>query len=601
MIKNKYKITLCIVGIIAIIACMKLWFHAPERQPLVPTAVISPTQQTGGVPTANKTSASTPTSQRPTVHTASVRVSPQTYAARTEPKAAQTATPNSPARIPMTEHKYIALGATPSDPYYSSEWQLQKVNAPAAWAITTGKTVIVADIDTGYALQHEDLQNSWYTNPGETGTTQAGDRCWTGTPQDKSTNNCDDDGNGYVDDWRGWNFYGRYTPTTDPCGVNGQGTYVENNNPQAGQSGDDTAYQEQQTCTGTNPGNPYAAISHGTSTAGLIGATTNNGLGTAAVNWQTKIMPLEALGDDGSGWTSDIARAIHYAVDNGAQVINMSFGGADTDPTLQDAIAYAYQHDVVLVAAAGNCGTGTEAGCDLSQPGQMLYPALYPHVIAVGATDQNDTRASFSSYGRGLDVMAPGYGTMITPLVNTTVTPFNYTNSYSGSLAGTSFASPMVASVASLLRAIRPTSSADDINALIMATARKPASMNGALYTTQYGHGIVDAGAAATVATALQTQSATPVLNQTGNYQAEHTFQSGNTMSSGCAITSGTYCTVRWTENATGYERYLPYKQAGTSGAGWQWPASTLDYGEWWGNAQSGSTISSTSYLLFSK
>ncbi len=608
MIKNKYKIALCVIGIIAIIAVMKLWYRTPERPALIPTTAISHSQQTGGVPErasaptpATTSSATTQPGTPVAARTAAAIMTPQQFAARTTPENAPSATPHSPAAAPVVEHKYVALGATPNDTYYPNLWQLQKVNAPAAWSITTGAPVIVADIDTGFALQHEDLQSSWYTNPGETGMTQPGDRCWTGTPENKATNNCDDDGNGYVDDWRGWNFYGRYTPTANPCGPNGLGTYVQNNNPQAGQSGDDIAYQEQQTCTGTNPGNPYAAISHGTSTAGLVGATTNNGIGIAAVNWNTKIMPLEALGDDGTGWTSEIAQAIHYAVDNGAQVINMSLGGASNDPTLQSAISYAYQHNVVVVAAAGNCGTGTEAGCDPAQPGQMLYPALYPHVIAVGATDQNDTRASFSSYGRGLDIMAPGDGTMISPLVDTTTTPFNYTNAYSGSLAGTSFASPMVASVASLIRSIRPTSTIDDVNALIMATARKPATMQGANYTTQYGHGIVDAAQAATVAESLQSQSSAPMLDQTGNYQSEHMFTSADTLSSGCTIIASTYCTVHWTESSTGFERYLPYQKASATGStGWHWPGSTLGYGEWWGTAQSGDN-QSASYLLFSK
>ncbi len=80
---------------------------------------------------------------------------------------------------------------------------MQKTNIAAAWNITTGSTVIVADIDTGYALDHEDLRSSWYQNPKETGTTQMGDTCWTGSPQNKSANGCDDDSNGHVDDWRG--------------------------------------------------------------------------------------------------------------------------------------------------------------------------------------------------------------------------------------------------------------------------------------------------------------------------------------------------------------------------------------------------------------
>lgn len=601
MIKNKNKITLCIIGIAAVIIGAKLLLKAAPH-PLVPTKDISSVQQTGGSPKTDNTSTqsqSTPSNTKPVPSSAT---QPSNLAAHTTPSSAPSPAPNSPSKAAIKEYQYRALGSTPNDFYYPNLWQLQKVNAANAWTTSTGAPVVVADIDTGYALQHEDLKDSWYTNPGETGTTKPGDPCWTGTPQDKATNNCDDDNNGYVDDWRGWNFYGHYQPTANPCAANGVGTYVSNNNPQAGQSGDDIYYQEQLTCTGTNIGNPYAAISHGTSTAGLIGATTNNAIGIASLNWNTKIMPLQALGDDGSGWTSDISLAIRYAVDNGAQIINMSLGGFEIDPTLQGAVDYAYQHNVVVVAAAGNCGTGNEAGCNPAQPGQMMYPALYPHVISVGAIDQTDTRASFSSYGRGLDVVAPGYGTIISTLIDTRTTPFNYTNAYSGSLAGTSFASPIVASIASLIRSQRPGTNADDINALIIASARKPAAMNGATYTAQYGHGIVDAGSAATIAQALQSQSTTPAYGQTGDYQSEHTFRTTDTLSSGCTVNANSYCTVRWTEPTTGFERYLPYKQAGATGqTGWQWSGVTLSDGEWWGIAQSGVHFSTNDYLLFSK
>jgi len=600
MIKNKHKIALCILGIVAVIIGAKMVFKIIP-QPLVPTREISSTQPIGGAPTLGDNAKQTAEQNKATAHTAST-VSPAAFTARTVPADAPNPTPHSPAQQPIIEYEYTALGGTPNDSYYPSQWHLQSVAAVNAWTVTNGTTVIVAVIDTGYALEHEDLQNSWYTNPGETGATIPADRCWSGIAQDKAANNCDDDNNGYVDDWRGWNFYGRYQPTATPCAPDGMGTYIENNNPQAGQSGDDIFYQEYVTCTGSSIGNSYAAISHGTSTAGLAGATTNNSIGIASLNWNTKIMPLQALGDDGSGWTSDISRAIRYAVDNGAQVINMSLGGPDLDPTLQAAIDYAYQNNVVIVAAAGNCGTGTEAGCDPAQPGQMMYPALYPHVISVGATNQSEARASFSSYGRGLDIVAPGYGSIIAPLVDTRTIPFNYTNAYSGSLAGTSFSSPIVASVASLIRSIRPATSVDDINALLIAGARKPSLMNGATYTTQYGHGIVDASTAATIAQALQSQSSTPTYNQTGNYQSEHTYRAADTLSSGCTVTASGYCTIRWTEQATGYERYLPYKQASATGqAGWQWNGATLEYGEWWGAAQSGEELSATDYLLFAK
>ena len=453
------------------------------------------------------------------------------------------------------EYTYYPAAATPNDPGYASEWSLQHVNAPAAWTTSTGNsTTVVAVIDTGFALTHEDLASAWYTNPGETGMTKTGDRCWTGTPQDKSTNNCDDDNDGYVDDWRGWNFY------------------LGTNNPQAGQ---------------TNPNG--AAVAHGTETAGLAGSVGNNGAGVATIDWNTKIMPLQVLSDDGPGYTSDVVAAIYYAVDHGASVISMSLGGSSFDTTLQDAITYAYTHSVPVVAAAGNCGTGLEAGCSGAPAGAMSYPALFDHVISVGATDINDQRASFSSYGARLDVMAPGSGSLISP----TWTPTNGTSLYSGALYGTSFSAPQVASLVALMKSIRPSSSVDDIRSLLMATATKPGSMNSSFYNEQYGHGIINAGKALQVASSLNTGTTTPSLLQAGGASSEHGYTINDTLGSGCTTQTGTYCTVRVRNNATGTERYLPYTQASSSSIGWSWPATLLTAsGSWDITAEQGDRFS---------
>lgn len=490
---------------------------------------------------------------------------------------AQVATPDAPITQPVRttnapkqaairaatkqEFTYYPLAA-PSDPGYANEWQLQHVNAPAAWSTSTGNgSTTVAVIDTGFALSHEDLAAAWYTNPGETGMTKLGDRCWTGAPQDKSTNNCDDDGDGYVDDWRGWNFY------------------LGDNNPQAGR---------------TDPNG--AAVSHGTETAGLAGSVGNNGLGIATIDWNTKIMPLQVLSDDGPGYTSDVVAAIYYAVDHGASVISMSLGGSSYDSTLQDAINYAYSHKVPVVAAAGNCGTGTEAGCSSTDPGGMSYPALFDHVIAVGATDINDQRASFSSYGPRLDIMAPGSGSLISP----TWTPANGTSLYSGTLYGTSFSTPQTASLVALLKSIRPSSSVDDIRALLMATATKPSAMNGATYTEQYGHGIINAGQALQVATSLNSTSSSPTLQQAGDATSEHGYTPSESFGSGCTALSGTYCTVRLRNDATGAERYLPYTQASAAGTlGWTWPGAILTAsGSWDITAEQGDRFSNPYSLM---
>jgi len=251
----------------------------------------------------------------------------------------------------------------------------------------------------------------------------------------------------------------------------------------------------------------------------------------------------------------------------------------------------------VVVAAAGNCGTGTEQGCDPAKPGAMGYPALNPYVIAVGATTSTNARASFSSYGPALDVTAPGSGTLVSPMWHSS----NQTSAYASSLYGTSFASPIVASYAGLIKSLRPSSTVNDITALVDATAWKPSGMGGVPYATQYGHGIIDAEAGLRVATSLNQTSGTPELLQAGSSVSEHSFKTNDTLSSGCRATSGSYCTI-WAKNPAGYDRYLPYLQTDVNGqTGWSWAGSWLGSGEWAVKSRSGDNVSTTPYQLFNK
>ncbi|MBC7943103.1 S8 family serine peptidase [Candidatus Saccharibacteria bacterium] len=485
----------------------------------------------------------------------------------TLPVPAPQPTPNAPKQEEVREtveeeHIYYPLLAA-NDPGYPSNWAVQKVNAPAAWNISTGNgQTVIAVIDTGFALDHEDLKNNWYNNLGETSPTKLGDTCWTGVPQPKNTNNCDDDDNGYIDDWRGWNFS------------------LGDSNPMAGR---------------TNPSG--AGVSHGTEVAGLAGAAGNNSSGSTTINWNTKIMPLQVLSDDGPGYTSDVAAAIYYAVDNGADVINMSLGGDEFDAAMKTATDYAFNNNVVVVAAAGNCGTGTEQGCQGLPAGSMGYPALNDHVIAVGASNSSDQRASFSSYGPGLDVVAPGSGTINSP----TWTSTNSTSLYSGALYGTSYASPYVASLVSLIKSIRPNSSADDIAALLLATTTKLPAMNNSPFMNELGHGIINASSALTIASSLNSTTAIPKLLQAGGVAAEHQFSSSDTIGSGCDTITANYCTVWLRNNQAGYDRYLPYQQANQQGStGWTWSGALLPGGEWQIRARQGDNRSGT-YTLSSK
>jgi subtilisin family serine protease len=249
-----------------------------------------------------------------------------------------------------------------------------------------------------------------------------------------------------------------------------------------------------------NDGNPSDDFGHGTMVAGIAAAQTNNGRGVAGATWQGKIMPVKVLDSRGTANDADIAAGIHYAVDHGASVINMSLGGPGASDTLQNAVDYATSHNVVVVAAAGNDG-GT---ADAAVP---HYPAACNGVIAVGATDSTGALASFSSYGPWVSVLAPGEG-----IVSTTYDGFY------GQGDGTSFSSPLVAAVAILLRSANPGASEASIVARIIGSAHGgvPPSCAGAISA-----GEVDALAAlgaspATFTTASTTRSGYWVLADNG-------------------------------------------------------------------------------------
>lgn len=202
----------------------------------------------------------------------------------------------------------------------------------------------------------------------------------------------------------------------------------------------------------TDPGCSTAPnFSHGTHVAGIIAALTNNGTGVAGVNWRgIQIMPIRVLGESGAncgvGTTSMVADGIIFAADQGAKIINLSLAGSPST-TLEDAVNYAYGKGVTLVAAAGN------ENADITPPPapppapQGSYPAGYQNVIAVGATECNNLRASYSNFGAALDLMAPGGDGPNCGIASTSWSPGSEYNSGTG----TSFAAPHVSGVAALL------------------------------------------------------------------------------------------------------------------------------------------------------
>ena len=218
--------------------------------------------------------------------------------------------------------------------------------------------------------------------------------------------------------------------------------------------------------------------SHGTHCAGIIGAVTNNSIGVAGVNWNVDILPVRALGANGTGSSWDIAEGVYYAVDQGVDVINLSLGGANSSELSQDYVEYAKQNDVVVVAAAGNEGMHP-----------IFYPARYDYTIAVGATDVNNQITDYSNYGPKLDIVAPG-GSSSNPIAST----WGYYNNgdpvatYKG-IQGTSMAAPYVSGIAALLISNGVTS-VQEIKDRLKSTAVDLGTSGEDDY---YGAGLVDA------------------------------------------------------------------------------------------------------------
>ncbi|MBA2476313.1 MAG: peptidase S8, partial [Actinobacteria bacterium] len=191
-------------------------------------------------------------------------------------------------------------------------------------------------------------------------------------------------------------------------------------------------------------GDPLDEDGHGTSSAGVIGARTNNTTGQAGVCWGCSLMPVQVLDENGSGTTSDVATGIVWAADHGARVISMSLGGEGTTQTLTAAVAYAASKGVVLVAAAGNSGSSTPT-----------YPAAYPQVIGVAGSTPEDTLYSWSNYGSWVRVAAPGCNVA-------TARGGGYVN-----FCGTSSAAPVVAGLVGLALSYKPVAGAAAIEAAI--------------------------------------------------------------------------------------------------------------------------------------
>jgi serine protease len=240
-----------------------------------------------------------------------------------------------------------------------------------------------------------------------------------------------------------------------------------------------------------NDSDPTDDEGHGSHVAGTVTQSTNDGVGVTGVAFNATLMPLKVPDASGSGDYADIADAIYYAADHGAQVINLSLGGYSNLTTLRTAVEYAWDHGVVVVCAAGN---------DSSR--RAMYPAAYPDAISVTATGGNDARASYSNYGSTVDIAAPGgdHG----DYNGDGYDDFILQNTFSGSsqgycfFAGTSMASPHVAGVVALVKAADPSLTNSEIRSIVESTATDLGSSGWDQY---FSNGLVNAAAAVEAAT----------------------------------------------------------------------------------------------------
>ncbi len=318
------------------------------------------------------------------------------------------------------EPKYIRQAhAVPNDPLigtsFSSQNYLDYHRLFQAWEISQGsRDVIIAIIDSGVDYLHPDLAGKMWINTGEI-----------------PNNNLDDDGNGFIDDVMGWDFWQDGT-VSNP---------VQDNDPR----GD--------------------FFVHGTHVAGIATAATNNSIGIAGIGYNCRYMNLKAGGTQAEPTAIGFGfEAMLYAVANGAQVVNCSWGASGFSSFENEVINFATAQGVVVIASAGNNG-GTTAETDL------IYPASYQNVLSVGAVNHFggliNQRASFSSYGTTLDVLTAGNGVL------STVFQGEY-----GLLTGTSMSAPIAAGVAGLLKSLRPTWSAARIRLQLRATAEPLDALN---------------------------------------------------------------------------------------------------------------------------
>jgi PKD repeat protein len=369
-----------------------------------------------------------------------------------------------------------AVDATPNDPRYVDQWHLDQANdhdidGPEAWDVETGKQdILVANLDTGVRYMHKDLGGanaSWSTPEAASG------NMWINTAERGGVAGVDDDGNGYIDDWIGWDFVSSAGSFFNPC-VTGEDCSTEDNDPRDFNG-------------------------HGTHTSGIVAALNNNGyaVSSAAGGWgdgslQTtgngvRIMALRIgwsgrtffIGGSEVGYVSMdfAAQAFRYAADNGADIASCSWSSSNSGG-LGDAIDYFLATGGLIFKSAGNAGNEATD-----------YMTAREDIISVAATDASDVRASFSSYGTWVDISAPGEDIMSLYHVHT-----DETADYVASASGTSMAAPLAAGVAALIWSRNPSWTAAQVRQRLFDTADDIDGLAGnSSYAGKLGAGRVNA------------------------------------------------------------------------------------------------------------
>jgi hypothetical protein len=326
-----------------------------------------------------------------------------------------------------------ALGTVGTTSYSQSTAPVQVTEAWQSMSVATGAIPVVAIVDTGLDSAHPVFSSTGAV--------------WTNTDEIPA-NGIDDDHNGFIDDVHGWNFY-----------------------------------------SGNN--NPYDDDDHGTHVAGIVLGVTQDIFANPRAAAKIRIMPLKFLGADGTGSTSDAISAIYYAVNNGANIINNSWGGSGYSQGLHDALKYAYDHQVFVATAAGNYANNNDV--------VDMYPADYPvpSQISVAATSDWDYLASFSDYGASsVHLAAPGVGILSSIPGNS----YRY-------MSGTSMASPFVAGLAALAKREAPQLNGYQLKNLLLNSGDYLSILDGKVYSKSRANALK-------VVNAAKGEASTPASSQ---------------------------------------------------------------------------------------